>query len=653
MHIFRRNSRFSAGAIALLLSVAAAQESHHPGLLWVQYHSIEFERMSDLGIDPNVDMNTGTRFNDFSRIWLGRIKCPAEARVTVEAEANNGLRLYAGGELIIDGWEKGARRKGTLQFRRDEWLDFRLEYFQDGGSGIMRLFWSWEGHPRELIPKEAFCYTQQQKDMVALWAREIEADLNPDLRADRSAVYGGTAADTLEWTRPDAPVPVHPGPHLFLGDYLISESVNVLREVMMPERDPAIPNPVLRADRDHCFQPYFTVSRSPETGRVRIWYGAWRKDHHTNRSHLAYMESEDGIAWIRPMTTCTTPEIQFGSEVLDRGSDWPDPGTRYVYGYWLEGGMRLLCSHDGLIWKRFTEGIVLSHNHDINSIWYDPVRRHYMATVSTYMLSDRWALRRRTTMGAVSDDLIHWSDPGYILYADPGEGDQGKTEFYGMSGYIARGPLVIGLVKVLRDDLTAAGVEKEAYGMGYTTLAWSYDGIHWMRDQTPFFEPDPDPAAWDHAHAWIDEQLIEGDSLWLYYGGYKQGHKMNRFEERQIGLVRTGRDRYVSWKAENPMRGRIRTVPFLINVRPEQLYVNADAAGGSVKAAVIDAMTGSEIKGLTLKDCTPLGEDAQQSPVQWGGGKRTRKKLRSLKGRTVCFEFILEGDARLYGFELK
>ncbi len=32
-------------------------------------------------------------------------------------------------------------------------------------------------------------------------------------------------------------------------------------------------------------------------------------------------------------------------------------------------------------------------------------------------------------------------------------------------------------------------------------------------------------------------QVIVEEQVYLYYGGYKQGHKMNRFEERQIGLV--------------------------------------------------------------------------------------------------------------------
>ena len=107
------------------------------------------------------------------------------------------------------------------------------------------------------------------------------------------------------------------------------------------------------------------------------------------------------------------------------------------------------------------------------------------------------------------------------------------------------------MVKVLRDDLKAdqPPEPRDAYGIGYTTLAWTRDGEHWTRDREKFFDRHPQHGAWDHAHAWIDEQVPVGDEVYLYYGGYKSGHKVNRFEERQIGLVKMKRDRYVAREA--------------------------------------------------------------------------------------------------------
>lgn len=516
----------------------------------------------------------------------------------------------------------------------------------------MRLYWSWAGHPRELIPSSSLFHSAAQKATVNAWAEELYADVTPERREDHSAVYGAAGTDA-SWTRPSTPIPVFPGPHLFLGDYCIASSENMAREVNLPQRDPSLPNPIVRAGEDRTFQPFFTVLRTPGTGRYRLWYGAWREDKSQNRSRLAYLESEDGIHWIRPMVLCDTPEIQFGSEVMDRGPDWPEPEARYIYNYWLEGGLRLLASPDGLTWKPFAEGVVLPHNHDINNLWRDPIRGHYVATVSTLLFSKRWFQQRRTTLQSTSTDLVHWSEPAYVLFADPKAGDQGKTEYYGMSAYLARGPLVIGMVKVLRDDLTAEGVEPGAFGMGYTTLAWSHDGVHWMRDLKPFFEPDPAADAWDHAHAWIDEQLVTGDTLRLYYGGYKQGHKMNRFEERQIGLLRMPVDRYVARMPETRKTGLLRTVPFTVNGKPSEMTVNADIGGGMLKVRIIDATTGRTIMGLSLAECRPVSGNGCRLTVQWGSPERTRRLLAALNKKCVCFEFLLEGGVRLYAFELK
>ena len=113
------------------------------------------------------------------------------------------------------------------------------------------------------------------------------------------------------------PLPAQPGPHLLLDDTLIAASTRVERVVVQPRRDPAIANPTVTAREDRCFQPFHTVLRDAETGRYRIWYGASRDDRDTHRSHLATMESDDGIHFLRPHRICETPEIQFGSTVLD------------------------------------------------------------------------------------------------------------------------------------------------------------------------------------------------------------------------------------------------------------------------------------------------------------------------------------------------
>ncbi|MFH1742731.1 MAG: SGNH/GDSL hydrolase family protein [bacterium] len=470
------------------------------------------------------------------------------------------------------------------------------------------------------------------------------AEEGGEAREDLSVIY--QPAEGIPGCAPDSelPVPAQPCPHLLIDEYLIAQSINVDRVVLQPKRDPAVPNPIVTALKDRSFQPYLTVLRDPESGDYRIWYGAWRDDKDPGHSHLATMRSKDGIHFIRPHQVCDTPEIQFGSEVIDRGPDHPDPSRRYVYSYWLGGGMRILASADGLTWRPLVEGVVLPHDHDITGIDWDPIRKVFVATISTYTTGEKWTGQRRTTMMSVSTDLIHWEKPWFILTASDTL-DEGQTQFYAMDGYLTRGPLRIGMVKILRDDLQAAGTEQGSFGRAHTSLAWSRDGRRWVRDRAKFFEPDDDPKAWDHAHAWIDEQLIVGDEVYLYYGGYKQGHKMNRFEERQIGLIKMPLDRYVARRASGSARGLLKTVPFNLDRSVSALKVNADAAGGKLRVQVRNAETREVVPRLSFIDCEPITADGLRQAVQWRHGN-----LSDAAGQTVQLEFEMTGTD-LFAFE--
>src|SRR5262249_33666840 len=151
----------------------------------------------------------------------------------------------------------------------------------------------------------------------------------------------------------------------------------------------------------------------------------------------------------------------------------PDREKRYKWGWYHDGGLQVAASPDGLHWKLLAPGPVLRHDHDINGIFKDPLTGRYMAFVSTYTTGEGWTGRRRHTMMSVSDDLVHWATPWKIIVPD--DKDKGETQFYCMAGLLRRGALLIGTVKVLRDDLPAdPGGEKR--GIGYTTLAWSRDG---------------------------------------------------------------------------------------------------------------------------------------------------------------------------------
>lgn len=442
----------------------------------------------------------------------------------------------------------------------------------------------------------------------------------------------------------DKPLRLMPGPQLFIDDYLIGESSFLTRVVNNPQK---LPKPVVTGGKngDENFQPYTSVVRDPQTKRFRMWYNTGED---VSVSHIGYIESEDGIHWLRPHRVLKDPgPIKFGVSVVDRGEKFPDPAKRYVLGYYYKDGLMIATSVEGLDWTLLQPKSVLQHNHDIDSLRWDPLRNRFLAIVSVWVVDNRWEERRRIPHQSVSTDLVNWKKLWPILTPKIGAPvERGETQFYAMGGAITRGDLLIGLVKVLRDDLNATpgksgkemgDLDRKAAGLGYTVLAWSHDGETWQRDYEPFIPQNLVPGSWDHAMAWADEQIVVGDETFVYYAGYARGHKVARFEERQIGLARMPRDRYVSRDADLNV-GRLLTKPLVLEA--SSITVNANVVG-LMRVRLLTA-DGKPKRGF---DWAEIRGDAVAHPVKW------QSKIGSLGNDAVRLEFELK-DAQLFGFDL-
>lgn len=450
-----------------------------------------------------------------------------------------------------------------------------------------------------------------------------------------------------------AALELKPGPHLFVDDYLIAQQDNLERFTPSPTR---LPQPIVTGVEDGCFQPYLTVLRDPTMRRIyRMWYGVPARPPEGNPSHLAYMESRDGIHWQRPHQVLEDPgglEVRFGCSVIDDGPDAADPGKRYKFGfYWGSvtdpptGGLMIATSPDGRVWTPLTDTPpVLKHVGDINNIWRDPIRKRYVATFTDQVVprDTKPLMVRNVLMQSYSDDLLNWTTPREVMSTDS-QDPPTLTRFYGLSGFVARGDLLVGTVKVLEDD-QPADARTGPQGTGYTALAFSRDGEHWQRERAVFLDRNSESGTWDHAMAWIDCQLMMGDEVYLYYGGYKQGHKVNRFTERQIGVARMPRDRYIGHRADSSTPGTLRTVPLIL--AGSRLSVNASVqTGGELRVRILND-TGEPIKGFDFADCVPIRGDAVTHALRWNGADPA-----SLQNRPVSLEFSLR-NASLFSFDL-
>jgi len=451
------------------------------------------------------------------------------------------------------------------------------------------------------------------------------------------------------------PLEIGFAPQLFLDDFVIETLDGLERRSEPPERLEA---PIVTSATFGCTQPYVTVLHDRETQRFRLWYN--------HGPAVWHAESDDGLRWVNPRVAWDLPRGYGASLVVDNNGA-RDPARRYKLANWQatrsredkpgdDGGMYVGFSPDGFHWTAhdgnpvlptWPEGYGTFTRHGVGDIvdtYYDPLSNHYGAAVKVHAVPEdgyptaprAGAAIRRLVGFSTSRDFLHWEQPRRIFAPD--DQDDGLLEFYGMGAMHVRGTLRIGLVRVLRDDLPC-DPGGPADGIGYSVLATSRDGITWQRRREPFLDRNPSRSTWDHAMSWIGAAVPVGDEVFYYYGGYARGHKVEPATERQIGLARMKRDRYLAL-APTAEEGVLITRAF--RVPGGRLIVNTRAEGGEVRVRLRDA-DGTPLDALGGPDAAPLAGDVLAGEIRW------QKPLEALRGRPIRLEFRLR-RATLFGF---
>ena len=479
-------------------------------------------------------------------------------------------------------------------------------------------------------------------------------------------LLSGAAATCQELPRSPAQVyELRPGPQLFIDDFLIERSEGLTRRVVSPAR--SLTEPVLTGASGHLnWQPWLTVlhdSTRPAESRFRVWYDAdvlLDPAEGKFRSRLAYLESSDGVNWPKsPRMLDKTDGLLFGASVLDDGPQHTPVAERYKLMYFRDGrGPVVGFSPDGWQWKLHNSGReVLPNSGDSWHVGYDPLRRRYFAFGKSnqehkWTNADGKALTKTLRLfgTSISDDFKTWTPLKMQFVTD--SQDPGITEGYAVTGFQTRGDLLFGFFQVLRDDLTTAGAPSAAVaanpsraaGMGHTVLCWTRDGETWHRDRErdAFLLPDEKVGAWDHAMAWVSSVVPVDDELFVYYSGYRWGHKYRRSEDRQVGLVKLRRDRYVAREA-GETTGTLITRPLILSA--DALTLNIDTSGGEARVQICDPQ-GKPLPGFAFADSRPIAEDSLSAAIEW------QRPLSELRGKTVQLQFSLR-KARLFALDAR
>ena len=152
-------------SIVLALGLAGVTNGAE-GLLGEYYHGSAGDPWRDLimeRIDPTIDFNWGDLSPDpsmnpdgFTVRWTGMLTVPTSATYTFETNTDDGIRLWIGGQQIIDNWtDHGATLdSGDIALQAGRQYEIILEYYENGGGAVCELSWESPTITQEAIPSQ-------------------------------------------------------------------------------------------------------------------------------------------------------------------------------------------------------------------------------------------------------------------------------------------------------------------------------------------------------------------------------------------------------------------------------------------------------------------------------------------------------------------
>src|SRR5439155_16431548 len=98
----------------------------------------------------------GVTSDNFSVRWTGRVQPPVSGSYTFTTNADDGVRLWVNGQLLIDNWvdqAATARSSAPLTLVGGALYDLKMEYYEHGGLAAARLQWAYPGQLVAAIPQ--------------------------------------------------------------------------------------------------------------------------------------------------------------------------------------------------------------------------------------------------------------------------------------------------------------------------------------------------------------------------------------------------------------------------------------------------------------------------------------------------------------------
>ncbi|MBE7498680.1 MAG: PQQ-dependent sugar dehydrogenase [Verrucomicrobiaceae bacterium] len=147
---------------------------------------------------------TGMMADNFSTRWRGRLLTRDAGNYTLKFFADDGIRVWVNGSLVIDRWAYDpAAVTATLTLTGNSLHDLRVDHREDGGGARVQMLWSGPGFAEETVPSTNLVTpaTSVPSEQLAGTVIGTNGSWNNDPNTTKAAVFDGnlnTYYDALE-----------------------------------------------------------------------------------------------------------------------------------------------------------------------------------------------------------------------------------------------------------------------------------------------------------------------------------------------------------------------------------------------------------------------------------------------------------------------